>query len=234
MCYTLYPRPLRYPLIRFEPIEYIWCYGQIKPNNIKFFRLRYICCILIILSSLYTRLILFNSLIRKIILLHLNIWINLQIRIDLSTFITDRFCSFCYYWIDCIKSIYYKFWNYLFFFLSKKRRSLHRKYVFIRDIIWKKRFRINLLNIRLSWFDHLIMHFIFIFCLILGRSYCSASYRVDFFGLIILVLSKWRELRFPKRTIYLIINFFCKIIKKRFGLNLIFGLINFTCQQFFH
>jgi hypothetical protein len=217
MGYTLYPRPLRYSLIRLKSIKNIWCYGQIKPNNIEFFRLWYLCCILIILSILNSWLILFNSLIPKTTLFHLNIWINIQIRIDLSAFITDRFCSFCYYWINGIKSINYKFRHLFFLFLSRKRWNLSRKSVFTGAIIMKKRFRINLLNISLPWFYHFIIYFILIFCLILSWCYCSTICGVYFFELNILFLCKWRKLCFSKRTIYLIIYLFRKVIEKRFS-----------------
>lgn len=79
------PWYLGYSLITLDPIQDIWRYGQIKPAYIKFFRLG---C--------------------RTVVVHLQIWIDIQIRINLLWSKIQVFGRLFNYWVLCIKYVYYQ------------------------------------------------------------------------------------------------------------------------------
>ena len=90
-------RPLGYSLVGFDSVQNIRSNCQIKPANIKFFRLR-------------------NSGVWIDPNFYLLVMVYIKIRINLFASESNILSSICYNWVHCVESIYYEFGTCLFLF----------------------------------------------------------------------------------------------------------------------
>jgi len=119
MSKDLNTRPLANSLIRLYLIEDIRSDRQIVPKNIKLFRVS--SCIFILNNIVRT----VSNRLRSRILIHIvnyliKIWVVkiwrswiIEHGLDLSHFETHILCCLLYYFVFCVKSVYYQLWRWV-------------------------------------------------------------------------------------------------------------------------